>query len=169
VVAELFDQAIAASSLNRAGAVQLDLERQAAADLGQAEPAFALEPILGELVEARVARQRHARVLRAILVTAYNEARVHGTKGVRVYLEQPGEWLRLRVGNLPRPDSQGTSGEGGPRISGLVAKLPDGALTEPPRLRSATELGFPGDGDWWLVEVTFSPSILVHTVKSPTR
>ncbi|MGV1048816.1 MAG: hypothetical protein ACOYD4_09880 [Solirubrobacterales bacterium] len=165
VVAELFDQAIAASSLNRADAVQLDLERQAAADLGEGEPAFALEPILGEFAEARLTRQHHARVLRAILVTAYNEARVHGTKGVRASLEQPSEKLRLRVGNLARPRSLGTSGEGGSRIASLTAKLPGGALTEPPRLRSAVELGYPGNADWWVVEITFSPSILAHTVK----
>jgi hypothetical protein len=165
VLAELFDQAIGDSRLLRAGSVQLDLERRAAEDQGVDPPAFALEPILGDLAFARMAKQRHARILRAILVTAYNEAGVHGSRGVRAELQHAFGRLRLYVANLPRPDSEGTYGSGGKRLADLASKLPGGSLVAPLGLRAAAELGYPGSSPWWVVEVSFDAKVLADPVR----
>jgi|GEM_PF-3266520 len=165
IVAEVFDQAIGISNLMRRGAVQLDLRRRAAAERGDPDPAFVEEPILGPLANARVAKQKHARILRSLLVTAYNEAAVHGSKGVRAELAVLDGRLRLLVSNLPRPHSEGTSGEGGQRIRSLAAKLPGGELPLAPELRPGRELDFPSDDEWWVVEVLIDQAILVRQVE----
>lgn len=164
VLADLFDQAIGDSRLFRADSVQLELERRAAEDQGAEPPAFALEPILGELAFARVAKQRHARALRTLLVSAYNEASVHGSRGVRADLRRRDGQLDLRLANLPRAASEGTYGSGGKRLAGLAAKLPDGALAQPPGLHPAAELGYPGDSPWWVVEVRFGEQVLAASM-----
>ena len=161
LLAHLFDQAIGESNLYRPDSAQLKIQREAAAERGEPEPAWALEPVLDRLATAKVARQRHARALRSLLVTAYNEAGVHGTRGVGASLERRDGRLRLLVGNLPRPRSEGTSGEGGKRVAALVDKLPGGVLPVPPGLRPAAELGFPARmGEWWVLEVLMDTTLL---------
>lgn len=165
VVAEIFDQAIGGCNLLRPDSAQLDLQRIAAAERDEPEPAFALEPILGRLANLTVAKQRHAHVLRSLLIAAYNEAGVHGTKGVRASLTAHEEQLMLRIGNLPRPRSAGTAGEGGQRLAALVTKLPGGALAVPPGPRPAGQAGYPGSAEWWVLEVLIDASILSAKLK----
>lgn len=163
VLAELCDQAIGFSNLYRRDSAQLEIQRRAARERDQPEPAFAMEPILGSLAEARVAKQRHARTLRSILVTAYNEAGVHGTDGVKVSLEQLDGRLCLLVCNLPRPDSEGTSGEGAARIERLASKLPGGAMPRPPGLRSPDEIDSFGKEEWWTIELHVDLTVLTRS------
>lgn len=162
VAAEVAGEAIARSYLPRRRSRELEGLRRAATARGAAEPAYATEPIFDPpgLANARVRRQRAARVLRSFIEHALNEAGVHGTGAVRILWIAEGEVLVVRVGNRMRAgeDDGGTGGEGGKALTRLGRRLPRGDVTRgerPPR-----DLRVPGDGKWWTIELRCAAEVL---------
>jgi hypothetical protein len=160
VLSELTAEAIARSFLSRRDTTKLEQQQARARESGQAAPAYATEPIFltPELGHARIAQQRYARILRGIIERSLNEARIHGTGGVRVILSSDTSTLTVRIGNRPAPgDVGGIAGQGGGDLSRLAGRLPEGTIDR--GLLSAEEIRMPGDGEWWVVALRCSTSI----------
>ena len=152
VFADLFDQAVAQSTLNRPDSRQHLVASQAAAAAGDLPPPYAMEPILGSLVLARVRRRRDAHVLQRFLVNALNEASTHGTEGVRILARRRDDRLLVTVGNLPRSQSAGAVSEGRSVLEHYASNLPGGRLTEPWGLRPPEAVESPLSLSWWVAE-----------------
>lgn len=158
---ELTAEAIARSFLPRRDTTELEQQQARAHASGQPAPAYATEPIflMPELSHSRIAQQRHARTLRAIVEHSLNEARIHGTGGVRLILSSDGSTLTVRIGNRPTPDdAAGLVGQGGSDLTRLASRLPESRVER--GLLSADEMRMPGDGEWWVVTLTCSASVL---------
>jgi hypothetical protein len=160
VLAELFDQAIAQSTLVRPDSDRYAVAAAAAEAAGQPRPPYVVEPILGDLALSRVTERPHAQVLQHFLVTALNEASTHGTGGVRVLARRIESHLLVTVGDLPRAPVTGAPSEGRTTLAHLAAKLPGGRLTEPLGLRPSTAVDFQVPSQWWVVELECDVTIL---------
>lgn len=160
VLADLFDQAIAQSTLVRLDTREYEDAAQVAKSAGESPPAYAAEPILGDLALVRVAQRRHAQALQRFLVVALNEASVHGTDGVRALAHCRGGFFTVTIGNLPRTAEADERSEGLQILERLASKLPDGRLVLPPGLQPARAVELPYDGDWWVVELECDVAIL---------
>jgi hypothetical protein len=157
---ELAAEAVARSFLPRRDTTDLEQQQQQTRDKGEAPPAYATEPIFlsPDLNGARIQQQRHAHAVRSIIEHCLNEARRHGTGGVRLILATDGTHFEVRIGNRPAPgDVSGISGQGGGNISRLAARLPDGVVER--GLRPAADVRMPNGEDWWLVRLICSASI----------
>lgn len=161
VLVELASEAIARSYLRRRRPIELEQPESSK----QAAPPYATEPIYDppQLLAARVIARRDARVLRSVIERSLNEARVHGTKSVRVVLRIHNGRLEVRIANRPRGRTHGISGEGGRDLDRLVRKLPDGRLKR--GLRPPREIRMPAGPDWWVVEVSCSADVLDRTME----
>jgi hypothetical protein len=160
VLADLFDQAIAQSTLVRLDSREYEDAAQVAESTGNPPPAYVVEPILGDLVLARVAHRRHAQALQRFLVAALNEASVHGTDGVRVLAHRRDGFFTVTIGNLPRTVEAGKPSEGLAILERLASKFPHGRLPRPPGLQPAKAVELPYSGDWWVAELECDVTIL---------
>jgi hypothetical protein len=160
VLADLFDQAIAQSTLPRPDSSDYAVAAEAAEAAGLPVPPYAIEPILGELALARVRERRHAQALQRFTVTALNEASNHGTEGVRVLAKRRHDRFLVTVGNLPKAKTVGKTSEGRGMLERFASKLPGGRLTEPVGPRPSAAVGLPIEGSWWVVELECDVTIL---------
>jgi hypothetical protein len=160
LLVELSAEAIARSFLPRRESRQLEDARQQALDAGEPPPAYATEPIYAPptLMGARISDQRHARAVRSVIEHSLNEARVHGTKGVRLIVAIDEAQLTVRIGNRPRPGTHGLAGQGGGDLARLASRLPAGQIhrgLQPP----ATVRMLAGP-EWWVVELRCLATVL---------
>jgi hypothetical protein len=161
VLPDLAAEAIRRSFLHRRDTPELERQRELARETGKAAPSYATEPIFlsADLLAARIAQQQHARILLVIVEHSLNEARIHGTGAVRIILSLDDTKFEMRIGNRPaRGDTPGILGQGGAELRRLARQLPAGVVEQ--GLRPADEVHMPAEGDWWVVRLTCSASIL---------